>query len=108
MKDHENSAQHKSALSMSLSNTTENLADKINSEAEIAIHDALKVLYFIISKNLPLDLFSDMTDLCISVGSQTLSNLHLAKNANYTSWDIVHELLGLLSSNVRSEVTGAM
>lgn len=63
---------------------------------------------FIISKNFPLDSFSDMTDLCISIGSQTLSKLRLAKNASYTSWDIVHELLGLLCNTVRSLVTNEM
>ena len=88
---------------MSLSNTIDSMADKITEEAQTAILDVMKVLQFIISKNLPLNLFSDLADMCIEVGSSSLSKLRLAKNATYTSWDIVHELLSLLHSEAKGQ-----
>ena len=40
----------------------------------------------------------------IELGSTNLRNLRLAKNANYTSWYIVTELLQLLSDDVRENL----
>ena len=45
-----------------------------------------------------------MTDLCVDVGLPTPAKLRLTKNANYSSWDIVHELLGLLRDTVEETV----
>ena len=55
-------------------------------------------------KNLPLDLFKDMIDLCIDVGSASLANLRLVKNASYSSCDIMDDLLTTLSDKVKEEV----
>lgn len=55
-------------------------------------------------KNLPLDLFKDHTDLCIDVGSDSLANLCLVKNATYSSWDVVYDLLTTLSDAVMTIV----
>ena len=98
------SDQHKSALALSLSKKITDVTDNISSAATDSITDALKVLRFITMKNLPLDLFKDMTDLCIDIGSASLANLHLVKNASYSSWDIVDDLLTTLSDKVKETV----
>lgn len=64
----------------------------------------MRVLYYLIEHNLSLDLFSRLVDLNIELGSTNLRNLRLAKNANYTNWDIVTELLQLLSDDVRENL----
>ncbi|VDI51429.1 Hypothetical predicted protein [Mytilus galloprovincialis] len=46
-----------------------------------------------------------MIDLCIELSATNLPNLRLAKNATYSSWEIVHELLNLLSEQVSDTVT---
>ena len=84
------------------------MTDKADDAAYNAVLDATKVLQFLLTKNLPLSLFGDLTNLCIAVGSETLSNLRLAKNATYTSDDIVKELLSLLHQEVKSEVKAAI
>ncbi|WAR09932.1 LOW QUALITY PROTEIN: hypothetical protein MAR_035008, partial [Mya arenaria] len=102
IKEHENSAQHNAALSESLNNTLDDMAARINTEAGEAILNALHVLKFILDK---IFLSIYLTDLCIKVGSPSLANLRLAKIANYTSWDIVNELLQILSDEVQDEIT---
>ena len=104
VKAHEVSDQHKSALALSLSKKIPDVTDNISSAATDSITDALKVLRFITMKNLPLDLFKDMIDLCIDVGSASLANLRLVKNASYSSWDIMDDLLTTLSDKVKEEV----
>lgn len=68
----------------------------------------MKVLYFIVQQNLSLDLFSDLVDLMIDLGSDNLKNLKLAKNAQYNSAEIVAELIQLLSDEVRQNVYNKM
>ncbi|XP_052233238.1 zinc finger protein 862-like [Dreissena polymorpha] len=101
---HESSSQHRNSISLSLQSTISTIVNKVDRECEVALLDALKVLQFLVERNLPLSLFADLTDLCIDVGSPNLSKLRLAKNASYTSWDIVNELLTLLCNRVRDEV----
>ena len=107
VKEHENSSQQRNALAASLSDSVTNMTDKA-AAAYNAVLDATKVLQFLLTKNLSLSLFSILTNLCITVGSETLSNLRLAKNATYTSDDIVKELLSLLHQEVKSEVKAAI
>ena len=104
VKSHEVSEQHKSSLALSLSKKIPDVADNVSTAAKDSITDALKVLRFITMKNLPLDLFKDMIDLCVDVGSATLANLRLVKNASYSSWDIVDDLLTTLSDQVKETV----
>ena len=104
IKEHQESDQHKNALKAELNQTVTNAAEQITNSSQKAIWDALRVLYYLISHNLPLDLFSSMVDLCVELGANNLSNLRLAKCATYSSWDIVQELLGLLSTHVTSTV----
>ena len=59
-------------------------------------------------KNLPLDLFKDMIDLCVDVGPATLANLWMVKNASQSSWDIVVDLLTTLSDKVKETVVSTM
>lgn len=68
----------------------------------------MKVLYFIVQQNLSLDLFSDLVDLMIVLGSDNLKNLKLAKNAQYNSAEIVAEFIQLLSDEVRQNVYNKM
>ena len=102
MKSHEVSEQLKSSLALSLSKKIPDVADNVSTAAKDSITDALKVLRFITMKNLPL--FKDMIDLCVDVGSATLANLRLVKNASYSSWDIVDDLLTTLSDQVKETV----
>jgi hypothetical protein len=44
-------------------------------EAQNAIGDAIKVLYFMVQKNLPLDLFSSLVDLIVELGGDNLKKL---------------------------------
>ena len=81
------------------------MSNNIASSAQKPIIKALKVMYYLISKNLPLDHFDRMIDLCIELSTTNLPNLRLAKNATYSSWEIVHELLNLLSEQVSDTVT---
>ena len=108
VKSHEVSEQHKSSLALSLSKNIPDVADNVSSAAKDSITDALKVLPFITMKNLPLDLFKDMIDLCVDVGPVTLANLWMVKNASLSSWDIVVDLLTTLSDKVKETVVSMM
>ena len=44
-------------------------------KAQNAIGDAIKVLYFMVQKNLPLDLFSSLVDLIVELGGDILKKL---------------------------------
>jgi len=104
VKDHQESDQHKHSLTMELNQTVNDMTNNMKSSAHTAIIDALKVMYYIITKNLPLDHFSSMIDLCIELGATNLPNLRLAKNATYSSWETIQELLDLLSQQVADTV----
>ncbi|XP_033729785.1 SCAN domain-containing protein 3-like [Pecten maximus] len=105
VKDHEKSSQHKTSLAKEDARSAgEAQATSVSTSTEKAVRDALKVLFYIVQNNLSLDLFSSMVDMCIDVGSPTLQHLRLAKNASYTSWDIVQELLSFLSEEVQRTV----
>ena len=80
------------------------MKESINREANKCIIDALIVLRTIIKHNLSLELFTVMVDMCVETGSPNLAKLRLAKNATYSSWDIVHELIGLLSDAVEEHI----
>ncbi|CAC5383355.1 unnamed protein product [Mytilus coruscus] len=97
---HQDSEQHKYAITLDMAHTVDDMASNISTGAQKAVKDALKVLFFILRHHLPLDLFGSTVDLCIDVGATDLSKLCLAKNATYSSWDTVHELLEILSSKV--------
>ncbi|CAC5423631.1 unnamed protein product [Mytilus coruscus] len=98
---HQDSEQHKYAITLDMAHTVDDMASNISTGAQKAVKDALKVLFFILCHHLPLDLFGSTVDLCIDVGATDLSKLRLAKNATYSSWDTVHELLEILSSKVQ-------
>lgn len=108
IKEHQDSDQHKDSLKQEVNHTVSDMTAKISTTAQKSIRDALKVLYFLISHNLPLDMFSSFIDLCIELGATNLGNLRLAKCASYTSWDIVQELLDILSKEVTSTVISDM
>ena len=57
----------------------------MESERQAATEDALKVLYFILHHNLPLDLFPDLVELLVDLGTSRLRSLHAGKNATHTS-----------------------
>ena len=74
VKDHQESDQHKHSLTMELNQTVNDMTNNMKSSAHTAIIDALKVMYYIITKNLPLDHFSSMIDLYIELGATNLPN----------------------------------
>ena len=86
---------------LDLAHGVDDMASNINTSAMNAVKDALKVLFFMLQYNLALDLFSSLIDLCIDVGAQDLPKLRLAKNATYSSWDTVHDLLNILTKHVK-------
>jgi hypothetical protein len=51
----------------------------MNNEAQNAISDAIKVLYFMVQKNLPLDLFSSLVHLIVELGGDNLKKLMTCK-----------------------------
>ena len=51
----------------------------MNNEAQNAIDDAIKVLYFMVQKNLPLDLFSSLVDLIAELGGDNWKKLMTCK-----------------------------
>ena len=51
----------------------------MESETQAATEDALKVLYFTLRHNLPLDLFADLVELSVDLGASRLRNLHAGK-----------------------------
>ena len=57
----------------------------MESESQAATEDTLKVLYFILHHNLPLDLFPDLVELSMDLGTSRLRSLHAGKNATHTS-----------------------
>ena len=74
---HEKSMQHRDAVRAAMSHKME-LADglaSMESESQAATEDALKVLYFILRHNLPLDLFADIVELSVDLGASRLRNL---------------------------------
>ncbi|CAG2237955.1 unnamed protein product [Mytilus edulis] len=58
IKEHQDSDQHKDSLKQEVNHTVSDMTAKISTTAQKSIRDALKVLYFLISHNLPLDMFS--------------------------------------------------
>lgn len=109
IKEHEHCSEHLASVNReSEQENTDKCNQKINQNSRSAIKDALKVIYYLVEHNLSLDLFSSLVDLNIELGSCNLNNLKLAKNAKYTSWDIVSELLKLLSDEVRENLFNEM
>jgi hypothetical protein len=47
----------------------------MNNEVQNAIGDAIKVPYFMVQNNLPLDLFSSLMDLIVELGGDNLKKL---------------------------------
>ena len=88
------SDQHKYSVTLDLAHGVDDMASNINTSAMIAVKDALEVLFFMLQHNLALDLFSSLIDV-------DLPKLRLAKNATYSSWDTVHDLLNILSKHVK-------
>ena len=97
VQSHQDSDQHKYSVTLDLAHGVDDMASNINTSAMIAVKDALEVLFFMLQHNLALDLFSSLID----VGAQDLPKLRLAKNATYSSWDTVHDLLNILSKHVK-------
>ena len=84
---HEKSMQHRDAVRAAMSHKREQ-ADglaSMESESQAASEDAFKVLYFILRHNLPLDLFPDLVELSVNLGTSRLRSLHAGKNATHTS-----------------------
>ena len=84
---HEKSMQHRDAVRAAMSHKREQ-ADglaSMESERQAATEDALKVLYFILRHNLPLDMFPDLVELSMDLGTSRLRSLHAGKNAMPTS-----------------------
>ena len=80
----------------------------MESESQAANEDALKVLYFILCHNLPLDLFADLVELSVYLGASLLRNLHAGKNATHTRAKTVHGLLRSLSEEVSITITDSI
>jgi len=98
VKEHEKSSEHLNSVVLKLEwEQAKQFNDNIDKDSHKTISDALKVLFFMVKHNLPLDIFSSLVDLIIDVGSENLNKLDLAKNDKYTSHEIVAELLDLLS-----------
>ena len=84
---HEKSMQHCDELRAAMSHKRD-IADglaSMESERQAATEDALKVLYFILRHNLPLDLFADLVELSVDLGPHLLCNPQAEKNATHTS-----------------------
>lgn len=101
---HQDSDQHKYAVTLEMTHNVDHMASKISTGAQKSIRDAIKVLYFILQNNLSLDLFGPAVDLCIDVGATDLPKLRLAKNATYSSWDTIHDLLDTLSEKIHQHL----
>ncbi|CAC5370277.1 unnamed protein product [Mytilus coruscus] len=109
IKEHEHCSEHLASVNReSEQENADKCNQKLNRCSRSAIKDALKVIYYLVEHNLSLDLFSSLVDLNIELGSCNLNNLKLVKNAKYTSWDIVSELLKLLSDEVRENLFNEM
>ena len=107
---HEKSMQHRDAVRAAMSHKRE-IADglaSMESESQAATEDALKVLYFILRHNLPLDLFADLVQLLVDLGASRLRNLHAGKNATHTSAKTVRGLLSSLSEEVNTTITDSI
>lgn len=104
VKEHEEGSEHLNSVVLKLERElAKQFNDNMDKDSHKATTDALKVLFFMVKYNLPLDIFSSLVDLIIDVGSENLNKLNLAKNAKYTSHEIVAELLDLLSNEVRDQ-----
>ena len=107
---HEKSMQHRDAVRAAMSHKRD-IADglaSMESETQAATEDALKVIYFILRHNLPLDLFADLVELSVDLGSSRLRNLYAGKNATHTSAKTVHGLLRSLSDEVSATITDSI
>ena len=107
---HEKSMQHRDAARAAMSHKREQ-ADglaSMESERQAATEDALKVLYFILRHNLPLDLFADLVELSVYLGASLLRNLHAGKNATHTRAKTVYGLLRSLSGEVSITITDSI
>lgn len=105
VKEHEEGSEHLNSVVLKLEREqAKQFNDNMDKDSHKAITDALKVLFFMVKHNLPLDILLSLVDLIIDVGSENFNKLNLAKNAKYTSLEIVAELLDLLSNEVRDQV----
>ncbi|CAC5363253.1 unnamed protein product [Mytilus coruscus] len=108
IKEHEHCSEHLASVNReSEQENADKCNQKLNQNSRRAFKD-VKVIYYSVVHNLSLDLFSSLVDLNIELGSCNLNNLKLAKNAKYTSWDIVSELLKLLNDEVRENLFNEM
>ena len=84
---HKKSMQHRDAVRAAMSHKREQAVGlaSMESERQAATEDALKVLYFILRHNLPLDLFPDLVELSMDLGTSRLRSLHAWKDATHAS-----------------------
>ena len=76
----------------------------VNSEAQAATEDAIKVVHFIVRHNLALHLFSDLVKLAVDLGASRLRKLNAGENAAHTSSTTVSGLLQSLQKQVDAAV----
>jgi hypothetical protein len=75
-KEHESSTDHTNSVAIEADqNNASKCTENMNNEEQNAIGDAIKVLYFLVQKNLPLDLFSSLVDLIVELGGDNLKKL---------------------------------
>jgi hypothetical protein len=73
IKEHESSTDHINSVAIEADqNNVSKCTKNMNNEAQNAICDAIKVLYFMVQDNLPLDLFSSLVDLIVELGGDNL------------------------------------
>lgn len=101
---HEKPLRHKQAKQESLAQRDMETAQKQQSEStQLFTEDLLKVLYFLVSHNLPLHLYGSLIQLARELGDPNLTN-HCGRNATYQSWDTAQGLIQQLSSEVNARV----
>jgi hypothetical protein len=76
IKEHESSTDHINSVAIEADqNNVSKCTKNMNNEAQNAICDAIKVLYFMVQDNLPLDLFSSLVDLIVELGGDNMKKL---------------------------------
>ena len=76
IKEHESSTDHINSVAIEADqNNASKCTENMNNEVQNAIGDAIKVPYFMVQKNLPLDLFSSLMDLIVELGGDNLKKL---------------------------------
>ena len=100
--EHEWSAQHVAAVRASMA-TPVNVDAQLDA-AQQAAEDVLRITWFILTHNLPLDLFKDLTALVKDLGATRLNNLYGGANVMHTSAKSVQGYVCALTAEVDKRV----